>query len=90
MATWTFQTPTILEGPAGNEMPFLRARTHRGISIVKLAGVYSQIRGVDADMIPLYSEFYLGGTLSTVTDAVKAALIAGNVGVDTTNFTLIS
>ena len=90
MATWIFNTPTVLEGPAGDVMPFLRARTHRGISIVKQNGAYSQIRGVDADMLPSYTEFYLGGTQSVVTDTVKAALIAGGIGVDSTNFTLVS
>lgn len=90
MATWTFQTPTILEGPAGNKMPFIRARLYRGISIVKQNGSYSRVRGLDANMFPSYSEYYLGGTVSVVTDAVKAALIAGGVGIDSTNFTLVS
>lgn len=89
MANYTFLTPTILEGPAGNVMPFYRARIHRGISIVKSGGVYSQVRGVDANLIPTYDEFYLGGTVHTVTDTVRTALIAGGVGIDSTNFTLI-
>lgn len=89
MASYTFNTPTILEGPAGDVMPFLRARTTRGISIVKSSGVYSQIRGLDANMFPTYDEYYIGGTVSTVSDTTRTALIAGNVGVDATNFTLI-
>lgn len=89
MANYTFLPPTILEGPAGNVMPFYRARTHRGISIVKLNGVYSQVRGLDGNMIPSYSEYYIGGYNYTVNDTIRTALIAGNVGVDSTNFTAL-
>ena len=89
MANYIFKTPTILEGPAGDVMPFYRARTHRGISIVKLAGVYSQVRTLDENMIPSYDEYYQGGGTFTVSDTVRTALIAGGVGIDSTNFTLI-
>lgn len=89
MTSYTFKTPTIQEGPAGDVMPFLRGRTHRGISIVKLAGVYSQVRELDENAIPTYSEYYQGGGTFIVTDTVRTALIAGNVGIDATNFTVI-
>lgn len=89
MASYIFKTPTVLEGPAGDVMPFIRQRTDRGISIVKVGGVYSQVRTLDSDLIPTYQEFYQGGGTFTVTDAVRTALIAGGVGVTSANFTLI-
>ncbi len=89
MATYTFKTPTIQEGPAGKVRPFNLGRIHRGISIVKLAGVYSQVRNLDSDLLSSYSEYYQGGGTFVVSDAVRTALIAGDVGIDSTNFTLI-
>ena len=89
MANYTFRTPTILEGPGGSVMPFYRTRIPRGISIVKFNGAYSQVRGLDANLIPTYSECYQGGGTFTVTDVTRTALMAGGVGIDATNFTLI-
>ena len=89
MANWIFKTPIIDEGPAGFGRLFSRFKTSRGISIVNLAGVYSQIRMLNEDLIPTYSEYYQGGGTFTVTDAVRTALIAGGVGVTSANFTLI-
>ena len=88
MTLWTFRTPTVQEGPIGKGRFFSRFKMTKGISIIKSNGVYSQIRELDADMFLSYSEIYYGGTLTTVTDATKAALIAGGVGVDSTNFTV--
>ena len=89
MASYIFKTPTIQEGPIGTKPPFNRGRLHRGISIVKLGGTYSQVRNLDSDLIPTYSEYYQGGGTFTVSDAVRTALIAGGVGVDASNFTII-
>lgn len=87
MTLWTFRTPTIDEGPVAMDRLFIRFKLTKGISIVKLDGVYSQVRDLDANLIPTYSEYYQGGSLHTVSDATKAALIAGGVGIDSTNFT---
>lgn len=64
-----------------------RFKLTRGVSIVKLAGVYSQVRGLDSNLLPTYSEYYIGGHKYPVTAAVRTALIAGGVGVTAANFT---
>ena len=89
MASYIFRPPTIDEGPAGFGPLFARFKITKGISVVKLAGVYSQVRNLDENQIPTYDEYYQGGGNYVVTDAVRTALIAGGVGVDATTFTAI-
>ena len=89
MASYIFKTPTIQEGPIGTKPPFNRGRLHRGISIVKLSGVYSQVRNLEADLLSSYDEYYQGGGTFTLNAATRTALIAGGVGVDASNFTII-
>lgn len=89
MASYNFKPPTVDEGPAGFGPLFSRFKLTRGISIVKLAGVYSQVRYLESDLLSSYDEYYQGGGNYTVTDAVRTALIAGNVGIDASNFTSI-
>ena len=86
MATYTFTTPYVLEGPSGGHRLFYFANLRKGITIVKSGSTYSQIRyPVDSDL-ENYDEVYRGGYQHTVDDATKAALIAGNVGVTEANF----
>jgi hypothetical protein len=59
-----------------------------GISIGKRNGVYFQNRVPSQDDIDTYSEFYAGGHKHSVSEAVKTALIAANVGVTESNFTV--
>lgn len=87
MTLYTFRTPTIDEGPLGNGRLFTRFKMKKGISIVRSNGAYAQVRVLDADNFPSYSEIYYGGAIYTVSDATRTALIAGGVGVDSTNFT---
>jgi hypothetical protein len=89
MTDYIFKTPTVDEGPAGKQFPFSRFKLTKGISIYKSGGVYAQTRYPSYDNIPNYDEFYLGGGTHTVTSAVRAALIAGGVGVTSDNFTAI-
>lgn len=89
MTDYIFKTPTESEGPLAKNYPFTRFKLTRGISIVKSGGVYSQVRSPNADNISGYTEFYLGGGTHTVTSAVRTALIAGDVGVTSDNFTAI-
>ena len=88
MTTYIFTPPTVDEGPLGTGSPLFRFfRLTRGISIAKLAGVYSQQRWVDADTIATYDEYYQGGFKHTgISDATRTALIAGGVGVTSANF----
>jgi hypothetical protein len=88
MATYTFQTPYVLEGPSGGHRLFYFANLRKGITIVKSGATYSQIRyPVDEDLND-YDVVYRGGYNHTVDDAAKAELIAANVGVTEANFTV--
>ena len=88
MATYTFQTPYVLEGPSGGHRLFYFAKLRKGITIVKSGSTYSQIRyPVDEDLNN-YDVVYRGGYNHTVDDAAKAELIAANVGVTEANFTV--
>jgi hypothetical protein len=89
MTEYVFKTPTVREGPAGGHRLFHFYKLDRGITIVKTGGTYYQTRWLVDDQLDDYQEIYLGGRDHTVSEATKAALIAGNVGVDETNFTAI-
>jgi hypothetical protein len=87
MTTYIFDTPTVAEGPAGGHRLFYFYKLNRGITIIKDNGVYKQVRYmVDGDL-QNYQESYLGGHLHIVSEDVRTALIAGNVGVTAANFT---
>jgi hypothetical protein len=87
MATYKFTTPYALEGPSGAHRLFYFAKLRKGITIVKSGGVYSQIRYSVDDELNNYDEVYRGGYVSTgISEATKAALIAGDVGVTEDNF----
>lgn len=91
MSTWTFRTPVVQEGPAGEGALFNRYKLARGVSISELPqGTYRALRFPTTDEIAASYNFYLGGHEYVVDDATKAALIAGGIGVDASNFTLIS
>lgn len=89
MATWTFRTPSVDEGPASWDDPlFYRVKLARGISIQELPqGTYTALRFPTQDEIAGAVNFYMGGHEYAVDDATKAALIAAGVGVDSSNFT---
>jgi len=87
MSTYVFETPIVREGPAGGHRLFHFYKLNRGISIVKDAGVYRQVRFLQDEDLRSYQEVYLGGNKHIVNETVKAALIAGGVGVTEANFT---
>lgn len=90
MASWTFRTPSVDEGPASWENRlFLRVKLARGISILEgPPGTYRTARFPTQDEIAASAPgFYMGGHEYTVDDATKAALIAAGIGVTDANFT---
>ena len=89
MTEYIFKTPAIKEGPAGRHRLFYFYGLDRAITIVKSGGVYSQVRYLVDSTVATYDEVYLGGRNHTVSEATKAALIAGGVGVTESNFTAI-
>jgi hypothetical protein len=89
MTEYIFKTPTVSEGPAGGHRLFYFYTLERGISIVKDNGVYEQARYLLDEDLASFEEVYLGGRNHVVSEATKAALIAGDVGVTESNFTAI-
>jgi hypothetical protein len=87
MANWTFRPPTVDEGPAGGHRLFYFYKLKRGISVVKSGSTWSQVRYIVDEDAANYAAIYRGGYNHTVDDAIKAELIAANIGVDETNFT---
>jgi hypothetical protein len=87
MSTYIFEPPIVREGPAGGHRLFQFYKLNRGISIVKDAGEYIQVRYLTDEDLRSYQEVYLGGNKHIVSETTKAALIAGNVGVTEANFT---
>jgi hypothetical protein len=87
MTTYVFETPIVREGPAGGHRLFQFYKLNRGISIVKDAGAYKQVRYLVDEDLRSYQEVYLGGNKHIVDETTKAALIAGGVGVTEDNFT---
>lgn len=92
MATWTFRTPTVDEGPAmWNSRLFIRVKLARGITVLEgPPGTYRAVRFPTQDEITAATTTYMGGHEYVVSDATRTALIAGGVGVTSANFTLIS
>jgi hypothetical protein len=89
MTDYIFETPTVDEGFEGVQRLFTFYKLTRGISVIKVNGVYRQVRyPLDSDL-ETYQEVYLGGSQYTVNEATREALINGNVGVTTANFTAI-
>jgi hypothetical protein len=87
MTEYVFKTPTVREGPAGGHRLFYFYKLDRGITIIKYNGTYRQVRYLLDEDLAEYDEVYLGGRNHIVSEATKAALIAGNVGVTEANFT---
>ncbi len=92
MSTWLFKTPVVQEGPAGLDPLFHRLKLARGVTILEgPPGTYRAVRFPTQDeQFASQPALYMGGHEYVVDDATKAALIAGGVGVDSSNFTLIS
>jgi len=88
MTTYIFTPPYVDETPEGarHRLFMYLLKFRMGISIGKKNGTYFQDRFPHQDNIDTYSEFYAGGHKHSVSEAVKTALIAANVGVDESNF----
>jgi hypothetical protein len=87
MTTYVFETPIVREGPAGGHRLFEFYKLNVGVSIVKDAGVYRQVRYLTDEDLRSYQEVYLGGNKHIVDETTRAALIAGDVDVTADNFT---
>jgi len=89
MSTYIFEPPIIREGPAGGHRLFQFYKLNVGVSIVRDAGTYKQVRFLTDEDLRNYQEVYLGGNKHEVDATTRAALIAGGVGVTADNFTAL-
>lgn len=86
MTTYIFTTPVVEEGPSGGHRLFYFFKLNRGVSVVKSGSSYYLKRYMSEDEIKTYDKFYQGGLKHSVTEAEKAELIAGGIGVTEANF----
>jgi hypothetical protein len=84
MTTYTFITPYIKEGPAGNGRLFSFYGLNRGISVYKHGGVYYEARFLTQDEIQEFDIFYIGGHKHNVSAEEAASLTAAGYNVVTT------
>jgi hypothetical protein len=89
MATYTFVTPTLEQGPIGRHRLFthFKQRT-KSYTVINESGTYSLVQyPLDSDLAT-YTAYYIGGCNHTgVSDTVRTAMIAAGIGIDATNFT---
>ena len=89
MTTYIFTPPYVEEAVVStNHRLFQFFKLRDGVSIGKVGNSYFQTRFASQDDIDTYDEFYIGGHEHSVSEAVKTALIAANVGVTEANFTV--
>jgi len=75
-----FTTPTVDETPAGDHVLFARLEIPRGISVLRLNGVYSSFRYPSQIQTNQAEEYYLGGTINVVNQKTADALTAQGYG----------
>lgn len=89
MTTYKFTTPVVEEGPSGGHRLFYFYKLNRGLTVIKVNGVYSTGRMFTQDYLDTTEEYYVGGHEYEVSEATKAALISGGIDVTEANFTAI-
>jgi hypothetical protein len=80
---YRFTTPTISEGPAGEGRLFSRYRLVRGVSVLKIDGVYYELRNPSSEEVQAAQKAYIGGYSYEVDLAEKTALEAAGYDVET-------
>jgi hypothetical protein len=80
MSMYYFTTPTVDETPAGDNILFARYKIARGISVLRLNGVYSSFRYPSQVQTDIAEEFYLGGTTTLITQQTADELTAQGYG----------
>ena len=80
---YKFTTPTISEGPAGEGRLFERFRLVRGITVLKVDGIYYEMRYPSSEEVEAAEVAYIGGYSYPVDEAEKASLEAAGYTVET-------
>jgi hypothetical protein len=81
--TYKFTTPTVSEGPAGEGRLFSRFRLVRGVTVLKIDGVYYETRFPSSEEIAEADVAYIGGYSYEVSAGEKASLEAAGYTVET-------
>ena len=81
--TFKFTTPTVSEGPAGEGRLFSRFRRVRGVTVLKIDGVYYETRFPSSEEIAEADTAYIGGYSYEVSAGEKASLEAAGYTVET-------
>jgi len=81
--TYRFTTPTVSEGPAGDGRLFSRYRLTRGVTVLKIDGVYYEMRNPSSEEVEAAQEAYIGGYSYDVSPGEKASLEAAGYTVET-------
>lgn len=80
MTQYIFTTPTVTETPMGDGPLFSRYTINKGVSVLRINGIYSSYRYPAQTDIDTASEFYLGGTKTLITQETADALTAQGYG----------
>lgn len=80
---YRFTTPTISEGPAGEGRLFSRYRLIRGITVLKIDGVYYELRYPSSEEVAAAEIAYMGGYSYEVSEGEKAQLEEAGYTVET-------
>ena len=80
MAQYKFVTPSVQETPAGWNRLFMRYGIHRGISVLKVNGIYSPYRYPAQTEIAEAEEVYLGGHQYIIDETTKDNLTNPAIG----------
>ena len=80
---YRFRTPTVSEGPAGEGVLFSRYRLVRGVTVLKIQGVYYEVRFPSSEEVQEAEVAYIGGYSYEVDEAEKTALEAAGYTVET-------
>lgn len=80
MSNFYFTTPMVEETPAGPGPLFDRYTLNKGVSVLRINGIYSSYRYPAQTEIATATEFYLGGTVTLINQATADALTAQGYG----------
>lgn len=81
--TFKFTTPTVSEGPLGESRLFSRYRLVRGVTVLKIDGLYYEMRYPSSEEVEAAQEAYIGGYSYEVNATEKASLEAAGYTVET-------
>lgn len=89
MANYIFTTPVVAEAPSGHHRLFQFFKLNRALTVIRVGDEYEADRWYNHDELEAVDEYWLGGHEHEVTEATKAGLIAGGIGVTEANFRAI-